>query len=60
MESKDVIFTDITDTNMGVSVVMYVLMNNDEVLDGDALLSCIQVRMFFKNVILIIHLASSL
>lgn len=43
VESDDVIITDIYDTSMGVSVVLYVLMEDDEVLDGDRLLSCIQV-----------------
>ena len=48
VESNNVGFLDIYDSRDGVTVLIYVLVDPDDVLDGDSLLASIQVEPNLK------------
>lgn len=43
VDSNDVMIIDILDNSMGVSFLTYIILNGDEILDGNSLLAAIQV-----------------
>lgn len=48
MENNNVGFLDVYDSRDGVTVLIYVLVDPDDVLDGDSLLASIQVEPNLK------------